>query len=483
MSTQSVLNFCNKLHDSLNARGGSRLYRDLVSDKRVHIFKFSSVEMAKQMKIELESHPSFGSLTQEDRTVINRLAKEMHGTLKRELTKEASKNKNSKLKSSNTTLSFRFDSNTNSGKVITFRSGKTLDPSNVFGKVKHAYRPALKTFFTKVQEHLKSTLKVNPDTGRIVNRSVRTKSGRTAKGPSAFFHAGHEKGRGVFESFIRDAFEGIASSTKLDSDVTANDLTHVLGVKTLIKVRRDDKKDSHTISIESQYLNTQGKAGGADVSTLRRKLKKELKKAIEELEKSQKIGIGLVDLQGSDSIYDKKKKKLRGQALKPFKKLKNVKVAATSTKTTSKSSSTTRKGSAGGRAGFSATKLGAGVVARRLQKSKGKAKASPASSPLAMIVLLNKGLPDIVRKNMQEPALVNRTGRFADSVRVTDVVKTPKGFPSVGYTYQRNPYQVFEDSSSGAWSNGHRDPRKLIDKSIREIAVKLAIGRFYTRRV
>jgi hypothetical protein len=85
---------------------------------------------------------------------------------------------------------------------------------------------------------------------------------------------------------------------------------------------------------------------------------------------------------------------------------------------------------------------------------------------------------------MQSPELVNRTGRFAESVRVTDIIKTPKGFPSVGYTYQANPYQIFEDGKGSApWANGERDPRSLIDGSIREIAAKLAIGRFYTRRV
>ena len=112
-----------------------------------------------------------------------------------------------------------------------------------------------------------------------------------------------------------------------------------------------------------------------------------------------------------------------------------------------------------------------------------KTRKSPAMEPLRLIGLINKELPNTVRKNMQSPALVNRTGRFAESVRLTDVVQTPKGYPSFGYTYQRNPYQVFEEGSSGNWSNGERDPRELIDKSIREIAAQFAIGRFYTRRV
>ena len=83
---------------------------------------------------------------------------------------------------------------------------------------------------------------------------------------------------------------------------------------------------------------------------------------------------------------------------------------------------------------------------------------------------------------MREPGLVNRTGRFADSVKVTDITQTPQGFPSIGYTYQRDPYEVFEEGSGSKWANGYRDPRTLIDKSIREIATQFALGRFYTRR-
>lgn len=115
---------------------------------------------------------------------------------------------------------------------------------------------------------------------------------------------------------------------------------------------------------------------------------------------------------------------------------------------------------------------------------KRKRSNSSSSLPLAIITLINKQLPDTVRKNMQSPALVNRTGRFAESVKITDIMQTPKGFPSIGYTYQKNPYAIFENGGGAQpWANGERDPRQLIDKSIREIAAQFAIGRFYTRRV
>jgi hypothetical protein len=104
-----------------------------------------------------------------------------------------------------------------------------------------------------------------------------------------------------------------------------------------------------------------------------------------------------------------------------------------------------------------------------------------SSSPLQLMVLINKDLPRVVAKNMQSPALNYRTGRFASSVRVTDVVTTPKGFPSMGYTYDKDRYQTFEPGF--AQGSVDRDPRKLIDKSMREIAAQYAVGRFFTRRV
>lgn len=104
-----------------------------------------------------------------------------------------------------------------------------------------------------------------------------------------------------------------------------------------------------------------------------------------------------------------------------------------------------------------------------------------SSSPLQLITLINRQLPKVVQKNMVYPALQNRTGRFASSVRVTDVQMTGNGFPSFGYTYLRNPYETFEIGN--AQGSVDIDPRKLIDKSIREIAAGYAIGRFYTRRV
>lgn len=100
-----------------------------------------------------------------------------------------------------------------------------------------------------------------------------------------------------------------------------------------------------------------------------------------------------------------------------------------------------------------------------------------------LLGIMNSQINDRVARNMGPPRLENRTGTFAGSVRITDVTQTRQGFPSIGYTYRKDPYQVFEASSGTRFSSAARDPRPLIDTSIREIAAQFAIGRLYTRRI
>ena len=114
---------------------------------------------------------------------------------------------------------------------------------------------------------------------------------------------------------------------------------------------------------------------------------------------------------------------------------------------------------------------------------KKKERANIRSSFVQLQGLLNAKLPQTVAANMGAPRLENRTGTFAGSVRITDVTQTRQGFPSIGYTYRKDPYQVFEASSGTRFSSAARDPRPLIDTSIREIAAQFAIGRLYTRRI
>lgn len=180
----------------------------------------------------------------------------------------------------------------------------------------------------------------------------------------------------------------------------------------------------------------------------------------------------VVNLKGSPSLKDS----LTTTLLYNFSSKKHIKVKS-KTKRSDSSSATSKKKS---KLMQSQPEVARGGVVARMAPKK-QARKGASNVPLAMIQVFNSKLPQKIAKNMKSPRLNYQTGRFAESVRVTDVIKTPEGFSSFGFTYQKNPYQTFEPGY--AQGSVDRDPRKLIDRSMREIAAEFAIGRFYTRRV
>lgn len=165
---------------------------------------------------------------------------------------------------------------------------------------------------------------------------------------------------------------------------------------------------------------------------------------------------------------------------KRTKKTKNVKIDIKVDRP-DKAKSDTSKLKSGKKTKIKRGKLVVGRMALpKLQAPKRKVQQS-AINPLGIIKILNNQIEAQVLKNMVPPRLENQTGRFAQSVKVVDVVNTGRGFASIGYTYDKYPYQVFETGHRQGTTE--RDPRHLIDKSIREIAAEMALGRFYTRRI
>ena len=108
-----------------------------------------------------------------------------------------------------------------------------------------------------------------------------------------------------------------------------------------------------------------------------------------------------------------------------------------------------------------------GVVAAKpppLRTSGGK-----FTSAMNIQAILDQRIKKQVQDNMGEGgALVNRTGRFAQSVSVEKVMQSRQGTLTAFYTYMKAPYQTFERGY--AQGTARRDPRKLIAASIREIA-------------
>ena len=96
--------------------------------------------------------------------------------------------------------------------------------------------------------------------------------------------------------------------------------------------------------------------------------------------------------------------------------------------------------------------------------------------------VINKRLPAEVRRNMGRPALINRTGRFSNSVELLRMQENASGALSGDYTYQLSPYETFENKGVRRWSTGY-NPKDLITKSIRNLAEQYTTQKFsYLRR-
>lgn len=114
----------------------------------------------------------------------------------------------------------------------------------------------------------------------------------------------------------------------------------------------------------------------------------------------------------------------------------------------------------------------------RLRTSKGQ-----FTSLAAINVLLNERLAEQIKGNMGKgnahALLNNRTGRFAESANVNYLTQDRSGVITAFYTYMKSPYQTFEPGYEQG-SPKSRDPKTLITKSIREIAISLATIRLRT---
>lgn len=197
----------------------------------------------------------------------------------------------------------------------------------------------------------------------------------------------------------------------------------------------------------------------------------------------QKVGANeLASMEGSSSLKEKMIAKalapLLGLDIKGKKMTIDPRIDPRKIKLKTKGKTGVKNSGAGGAGAFSVTKGRAGQVGGALKKAN-----SSNFSAAAILGNINSKLSNQVASNMGSPALNFRTGRFSSSVRAIDVVETPQGFKSVGYSYDRQPYGVFETTSGSNFADANRDPRVIIDQSIREIAAQMAIGRLYTRRL
>jgi len=453
MSRVSLLSVLQDIEKDI--KKSSEAYRTLISNYEVHEFTLDAEDIIKEVETEMKAREGVSTLSQGTRDIVRKEVRKMVRTLYKQFhPKEFDKTgkkwtRTSELQGSS--LNFTF--------VLASKPGRSANVFNTFKRMKQAaQRPLIRALNKKLRE-LNSGRKEESRAELISSRK-------------GFLDLGHEKDSSV--SLQRAAkvqqalwkFDGNKTLSPLASKV----IDELAGVITF-EIGKDDKGpplDVIRVKMESKAIN---RASTSKEKNEVLELNKALKKA------ADKIGKEWAYIEGSDSSVQKRRKIIIEDFVGPLRKSPRAKVRTESTKVKRSKGKGTLKSKKP-------------KATRQQYKDSDKttltttAKKGVAGSPLALLAAINKELPETVRKNMNSPSLQNQTGRFAESVRATDIMATNKGFPSIGYTYQRDPYQVFEDGAGAPpWANGQRDPRSLIDKSIREIAAEFAIGRFYTRRV
>ena len=358
----------------------------------------------------------------------------------------------------------------------------------IFDSVKEVYKGPLKQLRANLNTYFKKEVDLKNNLIRTRNlKAKKDRDGniiRAGKKADTLLQLGHEESDSIADIRIEKA-EARISEGSLKAGIENNDIREVTDyLKNRgfdISFEKSATKDRTVIKVflQSQFTN-QGRQASEERARVT-----EFRTRLEEAIKGLKTDF--LGSEGSDSKVDIEKKKVLKKVSEGLSKNKRVKLTLESTKLDLKSSKAKKRTKAGktSRKRVADSRPALGLAAANSRKSRAaRPSKPPQQNYFSLIPLINRALPDVVRRNMQEPGLVNRSGRFAQSARVTDIITTRKGYPSIGYTYEKNPYQVFElGKGKTPWATDERDPRRVIDKSIREIATGLIEERFYTRRV
>jgi len=344
------------------------------------------------------------------------------------------------------------------------RQRKYVDELTVFETLKEGYKNAKGRLVTALNRALKQ------ESARIGTEQPKQLRGNN------FLDLDHKAGSVISKQEVSQSKARLSTKiskrneSKSKTEITKSDLED-LGIE--LFVSKKDTEDQTTVLTGLRAAKLNRGSDSKKQKELKQKFVKQIKDALIKLNESEHWA----KRPGSDSRLEIERKKVIKSFQDSVSKSKSVSKPKTSNTKPNYSNSTAKKKVSKPAKKGKQKKATVG----KLPIKKARPRRSSANSDITLAALLNKKLPAAVAKNMGAPGLIYRTGRFANSVQVTDITRTTKGFPSIGYTYQRNPYQTFEPGFKQGSQD--RDPRKVIDRSIREIAAELLIGRFYTRRV
>jgi len=446
-------------------RASSPEYRAAESDKRAHFISLDEKLILADVRLAVAKAMGrkYRDVPKEIKTAVNSGTSKMFTKYKNALAEEVTPNNRKKYFSSN----YKLTGNRGNRKltlVFAVKSEKADEKTNVFDAFKAIKQEAQQEFVNNLNNLLSAA--------GVEDREVKSRSGKlkTLKpiDKNDFLDIGHMGNSAIQTQRVSEARDLLIDGYMQGNSVVQKFISELQGslefsLKRLAPRKKIGGKEVTEVGLELSG----GNRSVADVPEEFQNLEKDLAKAIEEVKER------FAEDDASPSYVDT----IEQQILNQFADMPGRKVGLNKKKAKrkNKNASIDKQSKASRGEGLSgATKTKPIKQGKREQRKQ---------SPINLMTLINSKLPQTVRKNMGFPALENRTGRFASSPRVVDVSQTAKGFPSVGYTYQRQPYGVFEASSGSRFADPDRDPRTLIDKSIREIAAEMVSGRLFTRRV
>jgi hypothetical protein len=468
VSTASLLSFLTKLDKEFERTTPKQ--KRLEYNLLTHTFSYDESIFVREMESELQSKSI--KLSSDRKSEIQRLAELFSTSLYKDIVAlnqvAEAKSGITRLKGGSKSFSFVFTTDIRTGKTP---NGWAQGQADVFDKIKVSYSNSYRNFFFGLRRMLKEGTK-----GReSFDRNYRFKEDLDTPTKGRMGHSGHAEGEGIVETMTREFFDKHAST--VFNAKTGNVSTEQELLSDLNKMGVD-LSFMRSTSDMTQNISLIGAGGNILAGNQMKKKLEDARKRLKKLINNPSMLNTIADLEGSDSLKTIKRKQTVSKVTKPFKKIAGVNVKTEDINIKHSTSTVSKKKRSTGKKGKSpSTVKVAGLSSLRKGE---KPKKSPYSIA-SYIGIFNQQLPGAVARNMISPALQYQSGRFAASTRVTEITQTAQGFPSIGYTYMRYPYETFEPGN--AQGSVERDPRKLIDKSIREIAVQFAIGRFYTRRV
>jgi len=456
MSKQSLVEVLHRIERDIYKT--SEKYRTLVSNFEVHEFTVSAEDIIGEVTKEMQFREQKKKLSDQTNSIIRKEVRKMCKVLFLEFNPKRFDKSGRK----HTVVSEFTGTPTN----FTFILGsKPERRANIFNQFKRIKQKAQRPLIAALNKKLKQ-----------LNRGRKEEAqAELITAQKGFLDLGHAKDSSVSMQRSKVAMETL---WKLEGNSTMSPLAMNVIQEVMDQITFEISKEDLGPPIDTIKVGMESKKINRASTSEEKKEVLELNKIL--LQACERIADQWVYIDGSDSSITKRQKIIIEDFVKPLRGKKSRGITVKTIDTKIKRSK--------GKAPIKSAKAKATAVAfkdtdkTKLAPQQTRAQKGASSNPLALIKVVNSRLPEVVRKNMQEPALVNRSGKFAESVRVTDVIQTPRGYPSFGYTYQKDPYEVFEmGQGDPRWATPGRDPRAVIDKSIREIAAEFAIGRFYTR--